>query len=517
MRALLIGSILMAASGTPVALLAAPVTYDITFAATQGIAPAEGSFAYDSASQSFSNFEITWQGLVFDLTASANAPTIAGSVPCLNGLSGPAATFALLDGKCGTTSTNSRWGVLGVAPPGGPSETISLSHTASAGSYISFGASENVKFWIPAKNQGAFTVHIRTGIFHATGSMSTPREDQTATLLPSGKVLVAGGNNKSATLATAELYDAIDGTFSGTGSMITARFAHTATLLPNGKVLIAGGFDSTGRALASAELYDPVAGTFSGTGSMGTARVSHTATLLRDGKVLIAGGESDADPWLVSAELYDPETGTFSVTGSMTIGRTGHTATVLYDGRILIAGGININPPGVLMTADLYEPSKGIFVATGPMNVPRAGHTATLLHDGTVLVEGGVTNGGTYLATAELYDPKTNAFNDTGSMGSGRVLDTGTLLPDGKVLIAGGRTNGASGKVLASAVLYDPSTGIFSATGPMTTVRSGQAATILADPTTGKPIGKVLLVGGQNNSNYLRSAELFEGLNGAPD
>ena len=69
----------------------------------------------------------------------------------------------------------------------------------------------------------------------------------------------------------------------------TARDFHTATLLPNGKVLVAGGANGSGF-LASAELYDPATGTWSATGSLNTARYQHTATLLADGKVLVVGG-----------------------------------------------------------------------------------------------------------------------------------------------------------------------------------------------------------------------------------
>src|SRR5207245_1127384 len=79
------------------------------------------------------------------------------------------------------------------------------------------------------------------------------------------------------------------GSWSPTDSMSTARYSHTATLLPAGKVLVAGGFNGSGT-LASAELYDPVAGAWSATGSMSTARDGHTATLLSTGKVLVAGG-----------------------------------------------------------------------------------------------------------------------------------------------------------------------------------------------------------------------------------
>src|SRR5438128_489780 len=117
------------------------------------------------------------------------------------------------------------------------------------------------------------------GTWSATGSMATVRDLHTATLLASGKVLVAGGDNSSGALASAELYDPALGTWSATGSMATARDLHTATLLPSsGKVLVAGGFN--GSPLASAELYDPVAGSWVTTGGMNTARDYHTATLL---------------------------------------------------------------------------------------------------------------------------------------------------------------------------------------------------------------------------------------------
>ena len=66
---------------------------------------------------------------------------------------------------------------------------------------------------------------------------------------------------------------------------------HTATLLPNGKVLVAGGVVTAAILLASAELYDPATGTWTATGSLNTARYYHTATLLPNGKVLVAGGD----------------------------------------------------------------------------------------------------------------------------------------------------------------------------------------------------------------------------------
>ena len=96
----------------------------------------------------------------------------------------------------------------------------------------------------------------------------------------------------------------LQGLWTPTGNMSTARGGHAATLLPGGKVLVAGGYPSGGE---TAELYDPLTGTWSPTGSMSIGRRSHTMTLLPTGKVLAAGGT--VLPGDTRSELYDPNTG----------------------------------------------------------------------------------------------------------------------------------------------------------------------------------------------------------------
>jgi hypothetical protein len=142
--------------------------------------------------------------------------------------------------------------------------------------------------------------------------MVEARWGATATLLPNGQVLIAGGCRSDCgtdnALASAELYDPATGKFTATGSMTTVRAGETATLLPNGLVLIAGGGFSVD-ALASVELYDPATGKFMATGSMTTARHYDTATLLTNGLVLIAGGTdgvSGGGKVIDFAELYQP-------------------------------------------------------------------------------------------------------------------------------------------------------------------------------------------------------------------
>src|SRR5205085_4603659 len=158
-----------------------------------------------------------------------------------------------------------------------------------------------------------------TGTSSITGNLLTARYSATATLLENGNVLVEGGSNDgdlSATLNSAELYDTATGTWSSAGYLNASRIFHTATLLPSGKVLVAGGYNWPPVSLASAELYDPATGVWSLTGNLNVGREDHTATLLSSGKVLVTVGRA----WqghipnaftisLNSQELYVPASG----------------------------------------------------------------------------------------------------------------------------------------------------------------------------------------------------------------
>ncbi len=330
-----------------------------------------------------------------------------------------------------------------------------------------------------------------TGSWTATGSLHGARLSHTATLLPSGKVLVAGGYGGPA-LSSAELYDPATGTWSATGSLIAGRYNHTATLLASGKVLVAGGYD--GPALSSAELYDPATGTWTATGSMGSERGEHSATLLANGKVLVAGGFVDLSSAFRGVELYDPASGTWTWTGSLIAGRYDHTATLLPNGQVLVASGTDsdFRP---LRSAELYEPASGTWTSTGSLVVARGRHTATLLPSGDVLVAGGF-NG---LSSAELYKPASGTWSPTGSMSTARFDHTVTLLPSDEALVAGGYN--FNDGYLSSAELYDPASGAWTTTGSMVAARAEHTATLL-------PSGTVLVAGGSNGA-AVSGAELY--------
>ena len=330
------------------------------------------------------------------------------------------------------------------------------------------------------------------GTFTATGSMTVPRAGHTATLLPNGKVLTAGGGSP-----TLELYDPSTRTFAAAGAMTASPYVRSATLLPDGRVLL---IESQ-----NAELYETFTGTIKATGSM-IDQQSGTAVLLTNGKVLITG---EANPELYDpstgrftpagpyanaythedgfqtsatllpsgdvlfaadiqylrnygAELYDATTSTFRLTGAMMSVLLGRSTTLLVNGKVLRAGGAD--DLGRYQNAEQYDPATGIFSATGEMTTPRNGHAAVLLPDGMVLITGGggQSNNGPYLgslASAELHDSSTATFTATGSMTARRQYHTATLLNDGRVLITGGVDSGGIGILygnLSSAEIYTP-------------------------------------------------------------
>lgn len=289
------------------------------------------------------------------------------------------------------------------------------------------GASETGDLYDPA-----------TGTWAATGVLPGGREEFAMALLPSGRALLIGdGGLKPEILTSAGLVTrGPEGPSFGRGN--------SATTLPSGKVLVAGG--DPGAPSADAQLYDEATDTFapagtSPAGSMKAARAFHTATRLASGKVLLAGGGS------ASAEIYDPVANTFTLVPSAMIAtRARHTASLLPDGKVLLAGGGSA-------TAEIYDPQTNAFTATGVAAVDRTAAQAVVLASGDVMVAGG-DDSGVPLASVEIFDAKTKAWSAQPLLSFARTHFAAARLAGGEVMVFGGL--GGTGYSLASTEIWKP-------------------------------------------------------------
>ena len=298
-----------------------------------------------------------------------------------------------------------------------------------------------------------------TGQWTATGSTATARIDHTATLLQNGEVLVAGGylgldsQFRPTYTATAELYNPSTGQWSATGSMTVARAFHGATLLSSGKVLVAGGVNSTGSSYVSAELYDPSTGTWTATTSMNN---SHAAplTLLQDGRALMSDNSNSS---YATGEIYDPSTALWTVTGKMYYSHTGVSTILLNSGDVLIYGN-----KFSCYAGEFFTPSSNTWART----INQCGNSISfgpmvLLGTGKVLLGGGgiiYAGKSSPSSNGRLYDPATNTWSTTGSLKQARQNHTLTLLSNGQALAVGGAAKNSDGttKYLTAAEFYTP-------------------------------------------------------------
>jgi len=345
--------------------------------------------------------------------------------------------------------------------------------------------------------------------FHEVNSMRFARCNHTATLLPSGKVLVVGYGE------IAELFDPQTETFSAIGRPLKGRDGASATLLPDGTVLLAGGSGDT------AEIFDPVSGRSRATGQLIQARWGHSATVLPGGQILIVGGRWDpAELALSTAEIFDPASESFQATGSMSTGRADHAAVLLPTGEVLIAGGANghapdaaDDPPWDPLDSEVYAPGSGTFHQTGLMSTTRVGPAAFPGSAGRVFLVGGVYplqnrhEQPASPAYAEVYDDATEAVSPLLAPPGAQARFAFTTLPGGKGLIAGGLSfseDYSQQTYFPDAFLLDLTSGEFSGTGRLIHARAGAVATTLFD-------GRVLVTGGYDDTgDCLQSAEIYQ-------
>lgn len=292
-----------------------------------------------------------------------------------------------------------------------------------------------------------------TGQVELLSSMVQARQGHAATLLPDGRVLVTGGDlgdGRVLAMSSAEIFDPVSKTFQALPRPMTLeRSRHTATLLNSGKVLIAGGQGlSPAMVTFSAELFDPVSGSFESLAPqrLVAPRTYHAAALLASGQVLIVGGTD----WQTlraptSAELYDPVRNTFTqLAAPLSFRNEMPQLITLGSGRVMV-----LNTRG----ADLFDPLSQTFQAIAGPRKARAYEAASALGDGGAVVLGGLS-ADAVTPTVERYDPLRGVFWSAGRLKKERAWGVAVLANHGGVLVIGGVDQGDA--AIADVEVYWP-------------------------------------------------------------
>jgi hypothetical protein len=256
-----------------------------------------------------------------------------------------------------------------------------------------------------------------------------------------GTVLVTG------TADQAERYLPDDNRWVPAGTTAPRTF-HSATALPDGRVLVAGGTLDTGERVGEAEVYDPDVNEWSPAGDLNDPRIAHAATLLPSGRVMVAGGlGSDR---LATVEVWEPTTGAWELVPGMTSPRYDFRAVTLPTGAALLVGGTD----GITYkdTVEIHD-GQETPIAAEPLFHQRSLHTATELTDGRILVAGG-HQGTSRVPRSEVWGPDAT-WRRSGSLQNPRFAHVAVRLQSGLVLIAGGTGDGAN-NAMGSAELFDP-------------------------------------------------------------
>jgi N-acetylneuraminic acid mutarotase len=275
--------------------------------------------------------------------------------------------------------------------------------------------------------------------------MHRARNADTATLLPSGKVLVAGGfGTRLKPLASAEIYDPARNSWTLTSSLPATRFSHAASLLPDGRVLLVGGIVN-GHISRSTVIYNPATNLWTAGRPTQLLHAGVSAATLPDRHVLIIGAFGGG------SETFHPESNGWTVSGATPLRQTPIMVRLL-NGSVLLASGEGTHHRD-LLSAALFDPATGLWHSTGSMRSRRNLAAAALLLDGRVLVAGGEQPSVHVLKSVELYDPSSESWTQGPSMAVRRDGAAATTLPDGKVMVCGGADFDG---VLSSCEMYTP-------------------------------------------------------------
>ena len=312
------------------------------------------------------------------------------------------------------------------------------------------------------------------------------------------------------------------GYFERTGDMYIPRAGHTATLLPNGKVLIAGGYQTLGKFITQAELYDPKTGKFSLTGKFNYTHDLATVgngILLKNGKIFFAGYDHERRTCDDFVEFYNPVTGKFEIAAKNPFPRSSGTNLLLDNGKVFIFAGqtcthgwkkIGEKKPGTVhclknncneflkysndYRTQFYDPQKNQF-SSGPI-LPKFKDIDTPVHLETVYL----SRSRWLLPPQYIYDSLKNRFIETFTMNNyDTFLTKGHLLPNGKIIFYPGFS-------FKPGEVFDPKTNRYSQLPNHKLLNRESVSTALSD-------GNILYTGGNDSSpgnGESRIVELYD-------
>jgi len=289
-----------------------------------------------------------------------------------------------------------------------------------------------------------------SGMWTPVGDMNGARSELQMVALADGRVFVLGGDEAFSPSGglemrgRGEIFDPATSTWSLTDPMLTPRWGHTVAALPSGEILVVGGQDAGWMDAGATEIYDPVTGKWREGPTLAQPRFSPSVTLLPDGRVLILGGPTDDEYSYASApEIYDAKTARMGFAGPVGFATTaiGFSTTLLADGRVLIAGGQKAlsfwKPPRIAyLTLDasaIYDPVENSWSDGPSLNHERYGQNAVATPRG-ILVFGGVrdaTQPPTWtteaVPSAEFYSIEQGTWTELGPVDP--VLQEGVVTP----------------------------------------------------------------------------------------
>ncbi|MDQ3098811.1 MAG: hypothetical protein M3Q44_03625 [bacterium] len=418
-----------------------------------------------------------------------------------------------------------------------------------------------------------------TGTWSSASIMVQKRSMFSLTLLPNGKILAVGGciaGNCTAGSAnrtsTAEIFDPLKNSWTSTaGSLVLGvRSEHSASLLPSGKVVIHGGTTDGTTFLSTSEIYDPLTGTFTAGSVAQTGRKDHDTISLANGKLMTVDGwngttaysnaeiltidqqistansTNSQNPDLVkdslgniqavwqawrseglspgtsggswkvmTQEINNPSSGSitkqyptgttsaWAATGNLSTGKRNISTVLLPSGKVLASGGFTTVS---VSDAEIFDPQSGTWTATANnMAKAHSNHASYLLKNGKVIVAAG---SGTSSSAAEIYDPTSNTWIAGPNLTTGRSEFVTSALNNGTIMIGSG-VNGA-GTVVTTSEIYNPTTNTWTfSTGNMQRGHKNGSMVKLND-------GKLLAVGGClldtvcDATSIVSNAELYD-------